>query len=187
VEPQDHEGLQAVWYHIPKALQSNEDILTAYIQRLINQGKSDIAEPLLRNALKHYWSEPLMHLYGLIDSVDVNAQITYAESCLKTHENNAVLLLTLGRLCLRAGLWGKARAYLEASVGAEGLPEAYNELGHLLEKMGEKEKAIECFRNGLRNAPGCEKIISRSAAAELEHKSGNNNNSLLTESSLVAR
>ena len=186
LELQDHQGLQALWYRIPKTLQGNEALLSTYIQRLIKQGKSDITEPLIRNALRQYWSESLVHLYGLIDAADVNSQIAHAESWLKSHENNATLLLTLGRLCLRAGLWGKARAYLEASVGAAGLPEAYNELGHLLEKLGEKEKAIECFRNGLSNAPGCELIISHTAATELEHKSGNNQG-LLPESSIVAR
>ena len=185
LEPEDHQGLQALWYRIPKSLQGTEAILSVYIQRLIRQGKSDITEPLLRNALKRGWSETLMHLYGVIDCVDVNSQITYAESWLKSQENNATLLLTLGRLCMRVGLWGKARAYLEASVGAAGLPEAYNELGHLLEKMGEKEKAIECFRKGLNNTPGCDVLISRTLTTELDHKS--DGQPLLSSSSIVAR
>jgi len=185
LDPQDHKEHQALWYRIPHSLQGNEAILSTYIQRLIKQGKSDVTEPLLRNALKRNWSEVLIHLYGVIDCVDVKSQISYAESWLKTHENNATLLLTLGRLCLREGLWGKARAYLEASVGAGNLPEAYNELGHLLEKMGEKEKAIECFRKGLGNTPGCEVLVSSSVSTELEHKA--DTSGLLSSSSIVAR
>lgn len=164
-------ALQAAWYRIPRTVQENEEILTTYLYQLQKQGKTDIAEPLIRNALRRGWSEPLIHLYGVIDAADVKSQLTYAESLLKTRENNAMLLLTLGRLYLKAALWGKARACLEASINASGHPEAYNELGHLLEKTGEPDKAIECYRKGLANTPGCERTVSiPTAHAAIENK-----------------
>ena len=56
-------------------------------------------------------------------------------------------------------------------MGAGRLPEAYNELGYLLEKMGENGKAIECYRHGLLNAQGCETSVARDVKVpELEHK-----------------
>lgn len=167
----DAKTLQDLWYRVPQEVQQQESLTVCYITHLFNVGGSDITEPLIRNALKKYWSESLVRYYGLIDSADAKSQLNYAESWLSTHENNAVLLLTLGRLSLRNGLWGKARGYLEASIGAGKLPEAYNELGHLLEKIGEKEAAIQYYKLGLANAPGCEKTIAQSInAAELEHK-----------------
>jgi HemY protein len=167
----DHQALQAVWYRVPRSVQENEEVLINYLRQLQRQGKTDIAEPLIRNALKRSWSEPLIHFYGIIDAPDVNSQLAFAESLLKTRENNAMLLLTLGRLYLKAALWGKARACLEASINVAGHPEAYNELGHLLEKTGEKDKAIDCYRKGLANTPGCEKTISiPTAHASIENK-----------------
>jgi hypothetical protein len=72
------------------------------------------------------------------------------------HQGSFTALLTAGRLCLRNKLWGKARSYLEASVNVHANPEAYNELGNLLERMGESAAAAECFRAGLSLVPGCE-------------------------------
>ena len=58
-------------------------------------------------------------------------------------------MLTLGRLCLKSKLWGKARSYLEASIGAKPTTPAYHELGVLLERMGETERATACYKAGL--------------------------------------
>lgn len=60
-----------------------------------------------------------------------------------------MLLLALGRLSLRNRLWGKARSYLEASIGASPRSAAYGELGRLLEQLGEQEAAREHYRKGL--------------------------------------
>lgn len=184
-ENQNYQALEKIWYHIPKEVQNLESILVKYLHGLVRYKKSDIAEPLIRNALKQQWSDKLIHLYGVIDCADIKSQLNNAESWLKSHENNATLLLTLGRLCLRSGLWGKARTYFEASVGAADLPEAYNELGHLLEKLGEPDKAIACYRKGLSNTPGCQNTVSESTLIkELENKKPTT--PLISDSSVVA-
>jgi len=167
----EQKALQDLWYRVPTPVQEKEAIMVKYISYLFRVGGSDIAEPLIRNSLRKYWSEALVRYYGLIKSGDPKVQLQHAESWLSTHENNAMLLLTAGRLSLRNSLWGKARSYLEASIGAGRLPEAYNELGYLLEKMGESAKAIECYRQGLFNAPGCETSVAREVKVpELENK-----------------
>jgi HemY protein len=67
-------------------------------------------------------------------------------------------LLTLGRLSLRARLWGKARGYLEACIAREGPAQAYRELGQLLERMREPERALEVYRGGLSGTGGPEPV-----------------------------
>lgn len=184
VENQTYQAMEKIWYRIPRDVQGKEAILVKYLHALVRYKKSDIAEPLIRNALKQQWSDKLVHLYGVIDCADIKSQLNQAESWLRSHENNATLLLTLGRLCLRSGLWGKARTYFEASVGAGHLPEAYNELGHLLEKLGEPEKAIACYRKGLSNTPGCEHTVSEiTHVKELENKKSPTN--VIPDSSAV--
>ena len=101
-----------------------------------------------------------MRLYGVIDGADAAAQLRHAEAWLQKEENNPYLLLTLGRLSLRNQLWGKARSYFEASIGAKGLPEAHNELAHLLESLGENELAMQHYREGLSVAPNCDVVIA---------------------------
>lgn len=153
-------NLSDIWYRMPQSVQSNLEVLTLYINELVNQQQSDIAEPLIRNALKRQWSDELARLYGVIDGADASGQLSHAESWLTKQENNPYLLLTLGRLSLRCKLWGKARSYFEASIGAKPLPEAHNELAHLLEKLGEKDLAMQHYRQGLSVAPNCDLVVA---------------------------
>lgn len=148
--------LSAIWTRIPESFRESEVLLTAYVRQLLKMGESDLAEPLLRHALRRQFSETLLMLYGKIESAEPSRQLALVESLLVEHERDAIALLTAGRLCLRNKLWGKARSYLEASVNAQPNIEAYNELGNLLERMGEGAAAAECFREGLTLVPGCE-------------------------------
>jgi HemY protein len=52
---------------------------------------------------------------------------------------------------MRNEIWGKARSYLENAIANGAAPEAYAELGHLLEQLGEHEAAREVYRKGLRS------------------------------------
>lgn len=149
------EQLAGVWSRIPNPLREKENILLLYVQRLLVKGGSDLAEPLLRNALRKQFSETLLMHYGKIESTEPTRQLQTVESLLAKHERDAVALLTAGRLSLRNKLWGKARSYLEASINVQASAEAYNELGNLLERMNETVAAAECFREGLRLVPGC--------------------------------
>ena len=151
--------LKNLWDRIPNHFRENEEVLLSYVQRLVEKGETDQLEPLIRSALKNHRSEALIYCYGLVTSADDSRHLSMAESLLIGHENDAVTLLTVGRLSLRNKLWGKARSYLEASVSARPSAEAYNELGNLLDKLGEHDLASECFREGLRLAPGCEHSI----------------------------
>ncbi len=153
------DDLKNVWERIPKHFRENEEILLCYVQQLVECGETGQLEPLIRSALKNHRSEALVYCYGLVTSADNNHHLSMAESLLIGHENDAVTLLTVGRLSLRNKLWGKARSYLEASVSARPSAEAYNELGNLLDKLGEHDRASEYFRDGLRLAPGCEHSI----------------------------
>ena len=152
--------LSDAWYRMPQPVQNDTQVLTLYIEQLLKQKQSDIAEPLIRNALKREWNDELIRFYGVIDGADANGQLSHAESWLANEENNPYLLLTLGRLSLRCKLWGKARSYFEASIGARELPEAHNELAHLLEHLGEKELAMKHYRQGLAVAPNCDYVVA---------------------------
>ncbi|MCI0505272.1 MAG: heme biosynthesis protein HemY [Gammaproteobacteria bacterium] len=169
--PASAKQLQDLWYRIPQHVQNHIEVLTTYIQLLLDLGNSDIVEPMIRNALKREWNSELVRLYGVIDGADPRAQLAYAEHWLEREGSDPVLLLTLGRLCLRNRLWGKARSYFEASVAANGPAETYNELAHLLETMGESELAMRYYREGLAKTSHCEhSVAAGSRLLELEHQ-----------------
>ncbi len=60
----------------------------------------------------------------------------------------------MGRLCAREELWGKAREHLIRSLELEPSVAGYDSLGQLLERKGELEVAMACFRNALRMNQG---------------------------------
>jgi uncharacterized protein HemY len=59
------------------------------------------------------------------------------------------LLLSLGRLCARQGLWGKAESYLEASVSVEPTYTGHLELARLDEKLGNTDASRRHYRESL--------------------------------------
>ncbi len=160
LDPMDEKGLKDLWYRIPINVQEQQSILCSYIEMLIRQNNSDMAEALIRKALRTDWNDNLARYYGVINGADAKSQLEHAETWLNTRENSPVVLLTLGRLCLKNGLWGKARGYLQASVNAGVSSEGHYELANLLEGLGEHEEALKYFKSGLSKAPGCEGAVS---------------------------
>lgn len=142
-------SLDRAWSQMPKALQQNPQLLLNYATHLHEINRDPVAEPLLRQSIKKSWDQQLVLLYGLLNGEDPKQQLNCAEALLEQQPHNPVLLLTLGRLSLRDKLWGKAKSYLEASISASGPVEACQELGHLLETMGEPDKALAVYREGI--------------------------------------
>ena len=90
-----------------------------------------------------------MSLYAECDGGDTVARIERAESWLKQHPEDAVLLLTLGKLCAQMELWGKAQSYLDASVAVESTWSAHLALAQLNERLGNVEAARKSYRESL--------------------------------------
>lgn len=141
--------LKQSWQQVPRDLRYDEELIDDYARHLLRLEQHDMAETLLREAVKRKWNLDFVYLYGLVKSAQTAKQLSYAEAWLKGHEDNNVLLLTLGRICVRNELWGKAESYFEASLGSGALSETYTELGRLLEQLEEHDRARECFRKGL--------------------------------------
>lgn len=141
--------LPILWQNISKELKKDTSLLEVYCNQLIQLEKNDEAELILRNHLRKNWQPTLIKQYGLVKSSQLEKQLVFAESLSKDHDNHPILLLTLGRLCMYNDLWGKARAYLEASLGNKELPETYKELGLLMEYLNEPKLAAEYFKKGL--------------------------------------
>lgn len=141
--------LMLLWQSISRELKKDVDLIAIYCNKLIELNQNDEAEHILRNYLRKEWDPKLIKLYGLVKSSQLEKQLLFAESLSKDHDNNPLLLLTLGRLCMYNDLWGKARAYLEASVGNKELVETYKELGLLMEYLNEPKLAAEYFKKGV--------------------------------------
>ncbi len=145
----DIDTLTNGWTQLPPTVRQDHALLALYIEQLARLGEHAQAERLLREQLTEYWDDRLVYLYGELDNCDSMMQQKVAEKWLAQREKDAVLLLTLAKISLRNQLWGKARSFLEASIGLQPTPEAYRLLGDLLERLDDPDAAAECYRKGL--------------------------------------
>lgn len=141
--------LQARWKGLPKTLHSDARLVALQVAQWERLGKADEAEPLLQHALKHQVDDALFALYGQLNVSHPEKALAFLESSLPDVQESPILFLALGRLCLRAKLWGKAQSYLESSLSLKRLPEASAELAQLLERQGKVREANEQYRQGL--------------------------------------
>ena len=88
----------------------------------------------------------LAQIYGDCKGDSTLVQIERAEKWLRAHARDASLLLALGKLCMRQGLWGKAQSYLEASVALHPSPDAHMTLANLMERLGKPAEAVRHIR-----------------------------------------
>lgn len=144
-------ALEAVWEAMPKPLREDDQMFLRYIQALrYKEAALSNAEQLLRTRLDKHWNEDLIRIYAELELADPARQLQHAELWLKEHAHSPGLLYTLGRLCVRNRIWGKARSYYEASIGISPSVVAYLELGELLEQhIGDPDTARDCYRKGL--------------------------------------
>jgi HemY protein len=143
------DSLVHYWQTIPKDLRQDQSLLIEYCRLMLPLGAGPRVEPLIVTAINRQWNNELVLLYGQIELNEPSHQLAVAEGWLKQHPEDAMLLLSLARLALKNKLWGKARSYLDASIAIAPSPESYQQLGLLLERLGEQDKAAECFRTGL--------------------------------------
>jgi HemY protein len=126
----------------PKVLRMHARILDRF-------GKGDEAIAEILRALKRSFEPELVRAYGEVKSRDPLKQLRRAEGWLKTHAEDAVLLLTAARLCMANELWGKARSYLESSLALAPNPESYALYGKLLDQLGNPDQAAIAYHSGL--------------------------------------
>lgn len=142
----DLDGLERVWQSIPELERRDAGFLLRAVPHLIGAGDEKLGVAAIEEALKQDWEPELASLYGRCQSSDLRAQLATAERWLKDHPEDAGLLLALGRLCLRAQLWGKAQSYFEASLSQQASRAAHLELARLAERLERKSEAEQHYR-----------------------------------------
>ena len=154
----DLPGLTACLKQLPAELKRRGKVAAAAARALIALGGCPLAQQLLADSLNAQWDSELVALYGDCraadrTSHDAIAQIEQAEKWLKQHQDDAGLLLALGKLCLHQGLWGKAQNYLDASLSVSPSHAAYTALAQLAEKLGKPAEAASCYQRARELVP----------------------------------
>ncbi|MGB5937814.1 MAG: heme biosynthesis protein HemY, partial [Rhodanobacter sp.] len=150
----DGASLNALWSQLPKTQRRVNTVIDAYARRAAAFGLTLPAMDEVESALRREWSPLLIETYGTLAGDDVEARLRRAEGWLDAHPNDANLLLTLGRMCVRLKLWGKARQYLQRSLALVPSAGAWEALGDAFAGQGDAEPAQRCYRNALASARG---------------------------------
>jgi HemY protein len=150
----DAESIRRVWSTVPTADRIKPYIAARAAAALNARGLHDEARATAEESLAVEWDDRVMRAYrdaaASAGSPALLAQIEHCESWLKQRPTDAELALTLGSLCLKQKLWGKAQRYLEQALSdaseARMVREAHLKLAQMHEALGQQEEANAHFR-----------------------------------------
>ncbi|MBL4782455.1 MAG: hypothetical protein JKX92_09455 [Porticoccaceae bacterium] len=150
------QALVDLWGRTAKPLRSAPVLIAHHAALLSQLGEPVQAEKELRRAITKGWDKELLTSYGLLGGELAAQQLKTAETWFKEQPDNPDLLLALARLCQRGELWGKARDYLEAALELDSRSEIYAELAAVMGRLGEHDKSLQFYRQGLLAVTGGE-------------------------------
>ncbi len=153
-ESRDSADLEARFRALPRQTQRLSEVAGAFAEQALRLDAPELNEEVIRNSLKVTWEPSLLIPYGEPGPDDTSKRLKQCEKWLQTHPDDHWLHLALGRLCAREELWGKARQHMIRSLELESTVLGYDTLGQLLERKGELEASMMCYRNALRLSQG---------------------------------
>ena len=143
---QDANALAAYWKALPGEMRTDPAVAATAARYHLALGGTSEAQQIIEQALEREWNAGLVALYGEAAGTDALPQIERAEKWLRQHARDPALLLALGKLCMRQGLWGKAQSYIEASLALEPTHDGHMTLAALMEQIGKPQEAVAHFR-----------------------------------------
>ncbi len=144
----DGSALAEYWASILPREAGDHVLLERAVPILVDAGQGSIARKAVEEMLSEHWEPVLARSYAdcCVDSEDLSAGLAKAEGWLKDHPRDAGLLLSLGRLCMRMKLWGKAQSYLEASLSVQADRDTCLALARLSEALDRPAEAQRHYR-----------------------------------------
>lgn len=151
---QDVESIRRIWAGVPTAERTKPYIAARAAAAFNARGLHEEARVIAEAALRVGWDERVVRAYrdsaAPAGSPALLAQIESCEAWLKDRPNDPELALTLGALCLKQKLWGKAQHYLERALSDATEPgmmrEAHLRLAQMHEALGQGEDAATHYR-----------------------------------------
>ncbi len=150
----DAESLQRVWATIPTADRLKPFVACRAATALNARGLHDEARVVCEESLAANWDERVLRAYrdaaAPVGSAALLVQIEHCEGWVRERPNDPELALTLGSLCLKQKLWGKAQRYLEQALSdaseARMVRESHLKLAQLHEALSQPEEAANHYR-----------------------------------------
>lgn len=153
-QSRDEESIRRVWSTIPSEDRTQCFVAVRAARAFNAAGLHDEARVIVEKALAVEWDDRLVRVYGESAAAPgtpaLLSQIERCEQWAQTRPADAELALTLGSLCLRQQLWGRAQRQLEHALSETDDPTvvraAHLKLGQLHEALNQPEQAAAHFR-----------------------------------------
>ncbi|MDB5763246.1 MAG: heme biosynthesis protein HemY [Herminiimonas sp.] len=150
----DAESIRRVWTTIPAEDRVKPFVAVRAADAFNAKGLHDEASAMVEKALAAEWDARLVRAYrgsaAAEGSPALLSQIERCEQWVGQHPTDAELALTLGTLCLKQKLWGKAQRHLEQALSDATEPdtvrEAHLKLAQLHESLNHPEEAAAHYR-----------------------------------------
>ena len=150
----DAESMQRLWSTVPLADRQQPYIAARAASAFNVRGLHLQSRAIVERALDGGWDERLMRAYrdsaAEEGSPALLAQIERCEVWQRSHPTDCELQLTLGSLCLKQKLWGKAQRHLEQALldasEATMVREVHLKLAQLHEALRQPEQAAVHYR-----------------------------------------
>ena len=150
----DAESIQRMWATVPSSDRIKPYIAAHAAAALNARGLHQEARAAVEEALAAAWDDRVVRAYrdaaAPAGTPALLAQIEHCEQWMKQRPNDAELALTLGSLCLKQKLWGKAQRYLEQALSDANAPrmvrESHLKLAQMHEALGQHDEAAAHFR-----------------------------------------
>jgi HemY protein len=150
----DAESIRRVWAAIPQEDRVQPFIATHAANAFNARGLHEDACLVVEQALAAAWDDRLMRAYrdsaSAEGSPELLSQIERCEEWSNKRPTDSELALTLGTLCLRQKLWGKAQRHLEQALSdateSRTVRETHLKLAQLHEALKQPEEAASHYR-----------------------------------------
>ncbi|ERS13838.1 heme biosynthesis HemY N-terminal domain-containing protein [Alloalcanivorax xenomutans] len=137
--------LRRLWKSVPVALKNDPAMKARYAGFLAQLGQGKVALGLVREQLGKEWDDRLPPVLEAIDDVPPDDLLQVLEGWLAERPGNAAVLITAGRVALKARLWGKAQSFFEAAANSSQSATALAELARLYRALGDHGKADQAL------------------------------------------
>ena len=150
----DAESVQRVWSTVPTADRLKPYVACRAAAAMNARGLHDAARVVAEEALAANWDDRVVRAYrdaaAPAGTPALLAQIEHCERWVQQRPTDAELALTLGSLCLKQKLWGKAQRYLEQALSdaedSRMVRESHLKLAQLHEALQQPEEAASHYR-----------------------------------------
>ncbi|MES2077234.1 MAG: heme biosynthesis protein HemY [Pseudomonadota bacterium] len=150
----DAESVRRVWATVPTVDRVKPFVACRAATAFNARGLHDEARLVAEEALAADWDERVVRTYreaaAPAGTPALLTQIEHCEGWLRERPTDAELALTLGSLCLKQKLWGKAQRYLEQALSDAADPrmvrESHLKLAQLHDALQQPEEAANHYR-----------------------------------------